>query len=336
MHRLSIRHFLAGCKALGDETRLRIIRVLQLFGPFEVNELAQVLRVSQPRTSRHLRVLTDCAFITPTRKGVRVAYSLLPGPVATSPEHPGLLDVLAASAPDPAFFPHDLGRARTCLEERERRLATEREEIGPRWYQVRDRYLGKLDEVTVIQRMLGEAETIVDLGSGDGRLLCGLPQGRHYIGIDRAEAMIKAARKRADKGGRADIQFRLGDLEHLPLPDHSADLVVASMVLHHLDDVRPVLAEVARVLRRGGRMIILDFDQHHDSALAKKCHDRVCGFPRAGLTQSCREVGLALDDWQVVSGATKIPVFLATVKHAAGRPKSKQEDPWVPKWNENA
>jgi SAM-dependent methyltransferase len=312
----TMHDLLVDCKAMADGTRLRIMRLLLLSGPFHVNEIVTILQVPQPGISRHLRILSAAGLIQARRHGTHVIYSF-PDQKAIQIQSKARTDLISAlrrAAPDRDFFGADSTRAEKWLAVRDQQLREERDQIGPRWYSIRDEYLGALDEADLIGRHLGHAAVVVDLGSGDGRLLCALPTGRDYIGIDRSEVMIRTARTRAQRDGRTDLQFRLGDLEHLPLPDRSVDAVIACMVLHHVDDPLPVLTEISRALRPGGRFILLDFRTRRDEA------GRKIGFSRHDLGAWCDRCALSLDSWRDIRAGVKFPLILATAVPAAGRP----------------
>ncbi len=275
-------------RALADPTRVRILllaRALEL----SVGELAAVLGQSQPRVSRHVKILGDAGLLSRAKEGawvfVRVGPAAISGPVLAA------IDALSSSA----------GAAdRAKLAE----VRAERAAAADAWFAARaaswdaERSLHVADHhvETAIETALGNTPlgTLIDIGTGTGRMIELLgPRAMRALGIDRSPEMLRLARGKIEAAGLASAEVRHGDMYALPAHDGAADTVVLHQVLHFADDPAAVLAEAARVLAPGGWLLIVDFAAHdreelrsgHSHVRLGFADDQVSGWLTAsGLT----------------------------------------------------
>ncbi|MEX0852192.1 MAG: methyltransferase domain-containing protein, partial [Bauldia sp.] len=139
-------------------------------------------------------------------------------------------------------------------------------------------------------------DSLLDLGTGTGRMLELFgPLYRRAVGVDASNDMLAVARANLDHAGVADVQVRLGDINHLPFVRNSFDVVTIHQVLHYLDDPERALAEAARVLRPGGRLLVVDFAPHDLEFLRERHHHQRLGFARQAMRQWIEAPGLALE-----------------------------------------
>lgn len=278
-------------KALADETRLRLIRIL-LAHELSVGELVAALSMGQSRISRHLKILVDARLVECRREGQWAFYRAVPAASGGVGGARRLLDCCAALMDEEAGpWAADLARATEVL--RERAAATRRffDAVAGRWQGLTRAVLGGLDLPGEIARRVPEGAAVADLGCGPGELLSRLA-GRAclLVGVDSAPRMLELAGQRL--AGVPNVSLRLGDLAHLPLREGEVQVAVFSLVLHHLPDPVAALAEARRVLAPGGLVLVADFDRHDNEALREHPGARL-GIGRETLAEWLAQAGLA-------------------------------------------
>lgn len=294
-------------KALGDETRLRILGVLKR-EPLSVNELLEVLSMGQSRVSRHLRILSDVGILEGSRAGSRIYYGF-PADMERAGVLFGLLQSLGLMGGSMLHLSEqgrgDLERLELVLEGRKRRALDHFETVG----REQDRLQQGLLDVgyyrrRIVEFLAGSAGVTVDLGCGTGELAA-LLAGRvgRLICVDQSSNMLDAARATV---GDASVEYRLGALEHLPLGDGEADVVVASMVLHHLPDPLVALRECARVLKRDGTLVLAELKRHEEEIMRTKFADFWLGFEAGRLRDFLRQAGFEIETRKYGKGEGKL------------------------------
>jgi ubiquinone/menaquinone biosynthesis C-methylase UbiE/DNA-binding transcriptional ArsR family regulator len=291
---VSTKDFLDGLKAVGESTRLRIVMLL-IAGELNVKDLTKVLGQSQPRISRHLKLLVEAGLIERYREGSWVYFRLAEGPTALHIRH------LLSTAVDPTDRALARDRERALAVHQERSAAAQRyfEAHAAEWDRIRALHVADLNVERAMQAAFGEhfsrqpAGLLVDLGTGTGRIL-ELMAGRvqRAIGIDVNQAMLAYARAKLDALGLRHCQVRQGDLYNLPLPDAQADIVTLHQVLHFLDDPARAIREAARLLRPSGRLMIVDFAPHEMEFLREEFAHRRLGLDPEQVTQWVEQAGL--------------------------------------------
>lgn len=269
-------------KALADESRIRILAALRQ-GELSVGEIVQALGLGQSRVSRHLNILAAAGLVVSRRDGRWVFYAL--------PENgPGraFLDAAFVLAdPDP-WLTADQRAVGEVLAARA--LETRRffDAVADNWQAMREESLGGFDLPGAIVRLMPHAAVAADLGCGSGETLARMaPKAGKLIGVDSSPGMLEAAGRRLGKA--ADL--RLGDLAHLPMPDHEVGLAVMSLVLHHLSDPSAALREAGRVLAPGGSILIAEFNAHAREEMRSRFGDRRLGFEPEEIRDRLMEAG---------------------------------------------
>ncbi|MEI6419597.1 MAG: metalloregulator ArsR/SmtB family transcription factor, partial [Sphingomonadales bacterium] len=264
--------------ALADPSRVRILMLVRQL-ELAMGELADVLGQSQPRVSRHVRILAEAGLVERVREGafVFVRAGGLAAPALA------LLDVLTAAeaANGPAWAAAD--RARLGLVRAERAVAADAwfAANAAQWDRERSLFTREADVEAGIVAALAAAPVgdLVDVGTGTGRMIELLgPAARSAIGVDRSPEMLRLARGRIEARGLAHARVQAGDFYALPLADAAADTLVLHQVLHFADDPQAALTECARVLRPGGRLLVIDLMPHQDEALASRQRHARLGF----------------------------------------------------------
>lgn len=278
-------------KAVADGTRRGVLTVLHAH-ELNVSELVEVLSQPQSTVSRHLRVLREAGLIRDRRDGNTVLYSVH----QTSDGGSGsdlsarLLEWLKGQ-PLPVSV-----RARLDGVIRARGQMSVRffDRVGRQWDALREESFGTQFHLEAFLSLLPREWVVADIGTGTGYLLPVL--ARHFervIGVDPVARMLDAARHRVEFHGLDNVDLRGGDLAVLPVSDASVDLAIASLVLHHVPAPRDALAELSRVVRPGGHILIVEQMSHRGEAFRERMQDRWWGFDPEELIDHLGSVGFA-------------------------------------------
>jgi ArsR family transcriptional regulator len=287
-------------QALADPTRLRILALLRIM-ELSVGELAQVLGQSQPRVSRHLKILGDAGVLGRRKEGSWV-FVALAEPERTQPLF-ALLDSWADEATT-ALFEADAARTATIRAERAEaanRYFTAHAEV---WDQIRSLHVAESDVEDAIERALGGRNLgrLVDIGTGTGRMIeLFAGQASDSTGIDRSSEMLRLARVKLEAAGIAS-SLRQGDMYALPLADGSADSIIIHQVLHYAHSPAAAISEAARVLAPGGMLLVIDFAAHEREELrSSDAHIRL-GFEDEAMSGWFAAAGLTIDRLEHLKG----------------------------------
>ncbi len=309
-------------KAAAEPTRLRILLLLR-GGELTVKDLTLILGQSQPRLSRHLKLLAEAGLVERFREGSWVYFHL-----SERTEGGRLAQTLlaVADAGDPRVV-RDRERAEALKREREQSAQRYFDAHAGEWDGLRSLHVSESEVEAAVTDLLGNGPhgLLVDLGTGTGRML-ELFAGRfeRALGLDLNQAMLAYARSRVDRLGLTNVQVRHGNLYDLSVADAEADVVVMHQVLHYLSEPQAAIAEAGRVLRPGGRLLIVDFAPHDLEFLREAhAHERL-GFGTETILQWLTDAGLTLTETRDLagvgdSGAARLTVSLwLAAKPAAG------------------
>ncbi len=320
---------LSGLRAAGEHTRLRLLALLSK-NELTVSELTWILGQSQPRVSRHLKLLSEAHLVDRIQEGAWAFYRLADGGPATK-----ILNALVALLPgDDPDLNRDYQRLEAVKRDRAEAASAYFGEIAESWDRIRDLYVAESD---VEQAMLaaagdGAIDTLLDLGTGTGRILQVFAEriGRG-LGIDASREMLSVARANLAKHRFGHCQVRHGDIYNLSVPTGSMDIVTIHQVLHFLDDPAAAIAQAARALRPRGKLLIVDFAPHTLEMLRSDYAHRRLGFDDAEIGAWCLAAGL--EDLRVehltVSGASdaeNLTVSLWVSRQRADAPAHYQLD----------
>ena len=291
-------------RAAGESTRLRILVTLRAT-ELSVGELCRVLGQSQPRVSRHLRLLHDAGLVDRSNEGTS-AYFRRPD----SARARELLDLVLARVDldDPQVVADDAVVAEIRAE-RTAAAASYFERAAADWDDIRPLHVADADVETALLQALGDRRphTMVDIGTGTGRMLeLFAPRVDRAIGVDLSQSMLRAARGHLDQADLRHCTVRRGDATDLDLLTASADLVVLHHVLHFLEDPGTAIREAARVLEPGGLLLVVDFGRHGVEDLRRTHAHRHLGFDRHDVEDLTARAGLvveAVDDFLPGSNA---------------------------------
>jgi len=272
-----MEHLLAALRAVAEATRLRLV-VLCARGELTVSELTQILGQSQPRVSRHLKLLCEAGLLDRFREGSWVFYRLSQsGPASTLARQ-----LVAACDETDLTIGLDLQRLNAIKRQRAEAAGTYFRENAAQWHRIRSLYVDEREVETALAEIISTADPrdLLDIGTGTGRVLEVLaPQVQNALGIDQSREMLSIARVNLERAGLDNASVRLGDMYQLAVPDASFDAVVIHQVLHYADRPATAIAEAARTLRPAG--ILRDEHAH-----------RRLGFSDAEVAEWCRAIGL--------------------------------------------
>jgi len=287
---VSLDILLGGLKAAGEPTRLRILGLLSR-AELTVSELTQILGQSQPRVSRHLKLLDDAGLIERFREGTWVFCRL-----ATNGEAGDLSARIVELLPEDAGGEDgDLARLETVRRHRADAATAYFRANAERWNEIRRMHVPESNVESVMERLFTNRPvgTLVDVGTGAGRILELLgPTADEAIGVDLSHEMLGLARANLDRSGLKHCRVRHADMHSLPFPESSVDTVTYHQVLHFADEPVGVLAEGERVLRPGGIMVVADFAPHDVESLREEHAHRRLGFPDNEVAGWMQTIGL--------------------------------------------
>ena len=315
---------LASLRAAAEPTRLRIL-ALAARGPFCVSEFTAILGQSQPRLSRHLRLLCEAGLLERAREGAHAWFQLPEGPNGGPNRGPnrgadaGLAQALLARLPeDDPVLAADRRQVARVLAERARIASESFSRQGADWDEMRALGLPAADVAEALLAMLPEAGLgrLIDIGTGTGSLLSLLaPRVEAGLGIDASPAMLALARTRLAGAGLTHCTVRRADMYRLPLPDAGPNagytLATLQMVLHYAEDPAAVLAEAARVLRPGARLLVVDLARHDEEKATARLAHRWPGFSDAEMTAWLAAAGLAPAPARSVAGPLTVRIWPA-------------------------
>jgi ubiquinone/menaquinone biosynthesis C-methylase UbiE/DNA-binding transcriptional ArsR family regulator len=278
-------------RAVGEPTRLRVLALLAT-EELSVMELSGVLQQSQPRVSRHLKLLADAGLIDRFPDGAR-AYYRLSSDVTARRLTDAVLDLL-----DDCDGEADQRRLDAVRRERAADAEAYFEQVAPSWDRIRSLYVRESDVEAAILTAAGEGpfDRMVDLGTGSGRMLTLLGRNaKTAIGLDLSQSMLNIARTNVTRAGMDKVELRHGDVFATRLPDLTADLVVVHQVLHYLTDPAAPAAPPPPPPRPGGRLLIVDFAPHALEQLREEHQHRRLGFEDAEMRRWLAQAGLQAD-----------------------------------------
>lgn len=289
---LPLESALAALNAAGEETRLRLLGLLAET-ELTVSEAVAILGQSQPRVSRHLKLLVEAGLVERRREGAW-AFFRLAGAGAAAEIARGVVAWLDPADPVLAADKARLAEVRQARAEIASRYFAAH---AGEWDAIRSLHVPEARVEAAIREAVGgePVRCLLDLGAGTGRMLeLFAPQAERAIGVDLSPAMLAVARGRLEKAGARNVLLRQGDIYALPVMRNSCDLVIIHQVLHYLDDPGRALREAARVLVPGGRLLVVDFAPHSEEILRESHAHRRLGFTAAEIGGLLEQAGLEL------------------------------------------
>jgi ArsR family transcriptional regulator len=301
--------------ALADTTRSRILLLLDRHD-LSVTELCGILQLPQSTVSRHLKALSDSGWIAARAEGTSNVYAMTRDDLDAARKRLwALVREQVASTPAAA---HDQRRVQTVLAERRTKSQEFFSSSAGQWDRLRDELFGERFHLAALPAFADPEWTVGDLGCGTGQMTAALaPFVHHVIAVDASAAMLQAAKRRLH--GIDNVELRRGELEALPIAEARLDAATLALVLHHLPEPGRSLAEVARVLKPGGRLLVIDMLPHDRDSYRQQMGHVWLGFSDEHVRRILEESGFG--DVRVVplspNPKSKGPgLFVATAKRA--------------------
>ena len=292
-------------KILSDSTRLRLLALLSK-EELSVAELQEILGMAQSRISSQLALLRQAGFVSDRRDGKKAFYSVR----ASLP--PRQLTLLKAACESVAEFPESVDD-RANLD----RTLLKRRRISEQYFNLIAGKLGKnhcpgrsWEALSHLALRLVPAITVADLGAGEGLVsqLIAHRADRVWC-IDSSPRMVEVGTELAKKNGLANLTYKLGDIEHVPLPEKSVDLAILSQALHHANHPQTAVDEAFRILKPGGQLLVLDLKEHNFEKAHELYGDVWLGFKESVLHGFLKKSGLQKVEVTVVSREDHEPRF---------------------------
>ena len=296
---------LKSLRALSDPTRLRIVALLER-DELSVNELQEITRLGQSRISTHLGLLSDCALVQSRREGKRTFYKLNPLATGATGEFIQLAIRGARELPE-----HDGDQINL------KRVVNRRREQAQVYF---NQVAGRFDRIYgpgrswrafghLLLRILPPL-VVADLGAGEGLLSELLARScKRVIAVDNSEKIVAFGAAKAKKNGLKNLEFRQGDLQHPPIDAGSVDLAILSQALHHADEPAKAVRSAHKILKTGGRIMILDLLKHNFDKAHELYGDRWLGFAESDLHRWLEEAGFRKIEISVVAREEQPPHF---------------------------
>jgi ArsR family transcriptional regulator len=316
-----MEHLLASLRAAAEPTRLRLL-ALAARGAFCVMEFTEILGQSQPRLSRHLKLLCDCGLLDRVREGANVWFALPTGDDGALPR-----ELVARLPSDDPILEADRRQAARVLAERARVASESFRQKGADWDEMRALDLpAQAVEEALLALIPPQPEgRLLDIGTGTGRVLELLaPRFKEALGVDASKAMLALARARLSGPDFAHCGVRLADMYRLPLADHAFDTVVLQMVLHHAEDPAGAVREATRVLSPGGTLLVIDLAAHDRTDLTGKLAHRWPGFSDETMNRMFTSAEVEWRDPLTIPGPLAIRIWPAMRKMATAAAPTRE------------
>jgi ArsR family transcriptional regulator len=281
-------------RAIAEPTRLRLVALLSR-AELTVTEISQVIGQSQPRTSRHLRLLLDADILERSPEGAFVFYRL-----SDRGDDAGLMRLLAHLCPaDDPVIAADVAALERVGEARSQAAAAYLSTHAEEWATIRSLYVAETDvERDMLELIGGEGpiERLLDIGTGTGRILeLMAPHSERSIGLDVSHDMLQLARANLGEARLSRASVRQGDLHRPPFEAGSFDVAIMHHVLHLLDRPGEAIVDAARLLRSGGRLLVADFAPHQLAFLRERHGHRHLGIADDEMCAWAADAGLVIE-----------------------------------------
>jgi ArsR family transcriptional regulator len=292
-------------KLLSDSTRLRLLALL-LREELSVAELQEILGMAQSRISSQLGLLRQAGLVSDRREGKKAFYSLRPG---LEPRQLALLRAACDAVADQPESAEDRDSLDRVLQKRRR--------VSEQYFNLIAGKLGKnycpgrsWEAIGHLALRLVPAITVADLGAGEGLISQLIAHRAERVWcIDNSEKMVEVGTELARKNGLANLTYKHGDIEAVPLPDKSVDLAILSQALHHANHPQTAVNEAFRILKPGGQLLVLDLKEHHYEKAHEQFGDLWLGFKESALHSFLKKAGFTQVEVQVVSRESVEPHF---------------------------
>lgn len=288
--------FVRALKALADPLRLRIFAAVSE-EELTVGEVQEVVDSVQSSVSRNLAILREAGFVQDRKEGTSVYFSARRNMPEPARELYKSLQLRLAQIPE---VKRDQVRLQECRRRRRQRSQGYFESVAGDWEHIRRSYFDDRVTSLAIEKLLPRNLTLADVGCGTGSLTFELARfAGKVIGIDLAREMLRRARAIAKERELRNVEFRQGDALNLPLKSHSVDAAFCVMVLHFLPDPQLAIADLCRITRSGGTVILVDLVKHQQNWMREQMAHRWLGFEKGQIEGWFRDAGVPHLDYEL-------------------------------------
>jgi ubiquinone/menaquinone biosynthesis C-methylase UbiE/DNA-binding transcriptional ArsR family regulator len=275
--------------ALADATRSRTLLLLEGH-ELTVSELCSIMQLPQSTVSRHLKALSDSGWVTARSEGPSNLYAMSRDDLDAAARRLWLL-VREQVAAGPAAG-QDQRRLRAALAARRTKSQEFFSSSAGQWDKLRDDLFGDRFHLLALAAFADPEWVVGDLGCGTGQVSAALaPFVARVIAVDGSAAMLQAAKKRLH--GIANVELRRGELEALPVDDEKLDAATLMLVLHHVSEPERAVAEIGRVVKPGGRAIVVDMLPHDRDSYRQQMGHVWLGFGDDHIARLLSDAGFA-------------------------------------------
>lgn len=307
-----MKFYIDSLKALADETRVRILHILSL-SSFHVNEIVEILQMGQSRVSRHLKILQDAGIIFSRREGNLIYYYLNFDREKNFQTE--LLNLINKYKTESNFYEQDFSNVRKILDNRFQTTRSFFDKLSGEAKKIKEQVLDVSVYKKVLLKMIPQnTEVLVDLGCGIGRLFPEYSKkAKKIIGVDFSPNMLSLAK--SYNSSNSKIKLLQSNLENLPLPNHSADVVVTSMVLHHISSPYLAIQEAHRILKPKGTLCVIDLAKHNKEFMRNIYADLWLGFEKETLCSWLEQTGFKIQKLSEISTELDLKIIaIQTIK----------------------
>ncbi len=278
-------------QAVSDATRLRLLRLLRR-EELNVREMVSILDMNQPRVSKHLAVLLGGGWLRQRKEGTWSWYR-----AAAAREFPGgaeLFDSVTAAADRVGSAARDDKALTAVLDRRDAKARDFFASVAEQWDHIRREYEDPDISIGAVSALVDPHQSVIDIGTGTGALLPHLGRAvKDVLAVDNSPAMLARARELCQREGLTRVRFQLADIQVLPLADDTFDAAYCSMALHHVARPERAIREMARVVKPGGKVVVIAFTKHNLTWLRTELAHHWLGFDHEELSQLFQAAGLS-------------------------------------------
>jgi ubiquinone/menaquinone biosynthesis C-methylase UbiE/DNA-binding MarR family transcriptional regulator len=300
---------------LSDAIRVRMLAILE-GRELTVSELCDVVQLPQSTVSRHLKTLLDGEWVSSRRDGTRRLYTLPLGEIDASAKR--LWQVVREQVTASAAASEDERRLKQVLERRKTQSEAFFSSAAGQWDRLREELFGPTSHLRALGGLLDSEDVVGDLGCGTGQVSQWLaPFSDRIIAVDASKEMLRTARERLS--GQRHVEIRQGSLEKLPIRDEELDVALLLLVLHHVPEPKRALAEAARTLKPGGRLLVLDMLPHEREEYRQTMGHVWLGISQKQMKDWLRDASFTGLRWQPLPPDTKTKgpsLFVATARRS--------------------
>ena len=297
---------LKNLRLLADPSRLRILLLVER-EELSVAELQEILGMGQSRISTHLAQLKQAGLVEDRRNGKSILYRLKHG--IQSNGFSQMLGVLRQAAAEIPEAEQDSEALRLALRRRQDKMRSYFDELAGKYgrnYVPGRSWQGLAETLLTLMPPM----VIADLGAGEGTFSQLLARrSKKVIAVDNSEKMVEYGRELASKHGVKNLEYRKGDLEEVPIRDATVDLAFFSQALHHAQHPERAVAEAMRILKPGGRIVVLDLLRHNYEEARELYADLWLGFTEVEVTRFLRQAGFKNIETSIVHSEEAAPHF---------------------------